>query len=64
MGMCTVSGRRSAHKRSEVLYEAAIPERIEAPGDLAEMEHRERIEKLREKYRRMKEEKEEGNAAV
>ena len=40
------------------------PEEVITPEELATMEHRERIEKLREKYRRMKEEKEEGNAAV
>ena len=39
-------------------------EEVITAEELAEMEHREKIEKLREKYRRMKEEKEEGNAAV
>ena len=41
-----------------------VPEETITPEELAEMEYRERIEKLRTKYRKMKEEKEEGNAAV
>ena len=40
------------------------PEEAIMPEKLAELEHIEQIEKLRTKYRRMKEEKEEGNAAV
>ena len=52
--MCTVSGRRSRRKHTEVPRETAVPKKIIVPEKQkqTEIERSEQLEKLRAEYRK------------